>query len=550
MENNIMTKCLQVICKYAYPAISSSLSMMHNDISQVDSKEPPSKRKREIAPDDAIDSVRQQLAEEPPSKRKRDIDPDDAIVSIQQKLAEERPSKRKRDIDPDDAIDSVRQQLTEEPPSKRKRDIDPDDTIVSIQQKLAEERPSKRKRDIDPDDAIVSVLQQLTEEPQSKRKRDIDPDDAIVSIQQKLAEERPSKRKRDIDPDDAIVSVLQNLPEEPPSKKKRKIDPEDAIASVRQQLDELGIYGDLLRGFLMEEYNFHSAGERPRPDVYTFLASILNKSVTSLMLKPEHFKQTNNVDSGKLNVTKLMEILDRQCPSLENLSLTSTRFSLVKEVCFRPFLSLRKLTSLELAWRTTTDFTSFFVDIGTACPRLKHLKIGNSWHQSKVKLEDLMSLVLGQNAQLLTASFWQKTRRSEMALHSIQFDEKLLTPICKSLQELSVHSSINEYGEIGSSMTAFLLRHIPRLESLAVRFMKMFGPSTNLAVELLYRQLLQPQDTVQVSEETNKEDGNGGFVHFNLTVHSPPPSKNIQSTRHSLYSSITLIHYYSLIQEY
>jgi hypothetical protein len=181
------------------------------------------------------------------------------------------------------------------------------------------------------------------------------------------------------------------------------------------------------------------------------------------------------------------------------------------------------------------------MDIGTACPRLKYLKIGNSCNPLDMTLDDMVFLVLGQNAQLLTAaSFWHKTWRSEMALHSIQFDEKLLTPICKTLEDLSVYSNCygGEYSMVCvtsthylntcvTSLTAFLLRHIPRLESLAVQFkLEELVPSTSLAVELLYRQLLEPQVIVQVSEKTNKEDGNGGFVRLNWTVHSPPPSNN------------------------
>ena len=205
-------------------------------------------------------------------------------------------------------------------------------------------------------------------------------------------------------------------------------------------------------------------------------------------------------------------------------------------MCFRPLLSLTKLTSLEILWPTTTNFKLFFVEIGTACPSLKELKMKNAWsernHQLQITLKDLVSLVLGQNAEMLTNSFWKKTRQPDMALHRLQFDENLITPICKSLQYLEINSGIKmAYTEQNiSSTAAFLLRHIGRLEKLTILIeIGQFVPGTSLAVQLLHQELLEPKEIVNVSEVTSKEDGNGDFVRLNWTIDSPPPSIRIIS---------------------
>ena len=311
-------------------------------------------------------------------------------------------------------------------------------------------------------------------------------------------------------------------------------DTKQVIAKVREQLDELGICSDYLREFLWQEYDRRGVGNRP--DVYIFLDAILNQSVKSLDLHPNHFyRQPNTLRRQQFScdVTKLVDIINKQCPSIQNLSLVQPKMSNRhgQAICFHPFLSLSKLTKLEVAWPTNTECRSFFTEIGNACPGLEHLKMGSfkfgyQFHSLvNVELEDLVALALGQNAKLLTPTFLEKIKGSTSDLHSLQFDEKLLTPICKSRKHLTINSSVmqNAVQNITSTAAAFLLRHIPQIEKLAIRFVvcwrrnnnmgKPRPPNTSLAIQLLYEQLLQPQKIISVSEG-----------HLNWTINAPPPS--------------------------
>ena len=334
-----------------------------------------------------------------------------------------------------------------------------------------------------------------------------------------------------------IVSWLSSATNEhlyedgPPGKKMKLEDEAKVVAAIKDELDKLGIYGNYLRDWLWKGYQ-HSSVEK-RPDIYLFSSAILNKSITSLAFVADHFVSSATSTTEKVNCdsTRLMTIIDRQCPTLKNFSFVvpSSFNPTVEKMCCRPFLSLAKLTQLELVWPSSTYCIPFFTEVGTACPGLQHLKMGNKDHRLQFDVEHQVALVIGRNSELLSSSFWHKIEGSDSNLHLIQFDEKLLTPICKSLQYLSVHSGVEVTGSTGyvTSASAFLLRHVPRLKKLAIGFRVglVDFPSTRLAVQLLHGQSLNPKEVVQVSEVTSKEDGNGGFVSLNWTINSPPSIK-------------------------
>ena len=333
----------------------------------------------------------------------------------------------------------------------------------------------------------------------------------------------------------SLTSVSDSTDEEPLEKKIKLQQTNEeiknaAVASVQDELQKMGVYGDYLRELLWKEFDRVGVTNK-RPDVYTYLEAILNQSISSLVFFPDHFKKPHEPftlqkkDPG-CDVLKLMAIIESKCPFLQSLSLVVPNSNSLRDdavCCLRPFLSLSKLTKLELIWPSSTNFKEFFLEVGTACPGLKHLKMGNNRNKSQFELKELVSLVLGQNAELLKNSFWQKINGAR--IHSLQFDENLLTPICKSLQFLEVNSGVKMVFTPQSitSTAAFLLRHIPLLERLSVRLhIGRFVASTSLAVQLLHHQLLEPKEIVNVSEVTSKEDGKGNFVHIKLTINSPP----------------------------
>ena len=102
-------------------------------------------------------------------------------------------------------------------------------------------------------------------------------------------------------------------------RKKKKIDLEQQVVDkIRDQLDKLGIFGDLLREPLWQEFDRRCGKDSKRPDVYLLLNCILNQTFTTLNLHSQHL---TSFFSKNLDTTKLFGIIENRYPSLKKFSL-------------------------------------------------------------------------------------------------------------------------------------------------------------------------------------------------------------------------------------
>jgi hypothetical protein len=118
----------------------------------------------------------------------------------------------------------------------------------------------------------------------------------------------------------------------------------------------------------------------------------------------------------------------------------------------------------------------FFNEIGTACPKIKLLKLGNNSDPFPFMPQHQLALVLGGREKMLSASILEKFNTGKHK--RISFDSK--TPICNSLEVVSIWSQTGYTWEnpdcykliksMSIATNVFMLRHFGNLMNLAVRF--------------------------------------------------------------------------------
>ena len=142
---------------------------------------------------------------------------------------------------------------------------------------------------------------------------------------------------------------------------------------------------------------------------------------------------------------------------------------------------MKNLTKLELAWPRIDDNSGyqFLSDIGNSCPTVKHLKLGNKRHPFDFFMFESLALVIGDRTSLFPSGIM---RHPNGIAQQFQFAEENVTGICRSLESLSVWSTLRTGpppvmlsrrmrafpSSSLVSFMAFLLRHIPRLQKLGV----------------------------------------------------------------------------------
>lgn len=127
----------------------------------------------------------------------------------------------------------------------------------------------------------------------------------------------------------------------------------------------------------------------------------------------------------------------------------------------------QNLLHLELLAIPLKDSKSdFFLSLGESCTKLKYLKIGK-YLLNLSGTKDIIALFLGKKAHILVKN-WLNSHSNH--LHSIQVSDEHVAPFCRSLEHLEISL---DYGEMSSremriSLVAFILRHLPRLQTWAI----------------------------------------------------------------------------------
>ena len=269
------------------------------------------------------------------------------------------------------------------------------------------------------------------------------------------------------------------------------------------------------------------------PDVLSFIDCVFDDSFTKLHCDAFTFFHPIPQHQGKDYLIQLLKTLAKRSPHLQQLKIDWRVNRNVRMEFDRPSVTILaksliefvNLSHLKINVTIRVKCNLFFIHLGKACPKLKILELGCLLEFGTLQK---LALVLGEdvNVDVLPYSIKKKILepdRRDSNLHCLQFAN--VSPICHSLERLISSAPDPDYDrkvDIQVTAVAFLLRHLPRLQELAVGKISIFDrimtPASHAschAIELLHDILLLP--SVDVIGE--------GFVSSCLrwTIDSPPP---------------------------
>ena len=337
-----------------------------------------------------------------------------------------------------------------------------------------------------------------------------------------------------------------------------KLDAEQVVSSMRAKLDAFAVAGSSNGHHIREKlWKKHLFSQQAYPNIsILYLDCILDSSFSKLVCSSGQFPYSNQsmtTADGKFYQVKLIELIAKRSPLLQSLSLaipsycTSALNATDLYISFgKSFQGLKNLTELNLSWNPYyTGMATFLAHLGDSCHQLKHLKLSESVHFGR---KERLALVLGQSAKLLQQYITEKTKHGKCEdniLCSIQFADENVTPLCRSLESLTLLGKAQrEYGryveddEVGECYCivnipsmVFLLRHMPQLQKLDLHRYDFHGcdscySTSNccLALNLLLK-VSQSNNPVRVSEISWRDgDGHssGDSISFQWTTNSPP----------------------------
>ena len=270
------------------------------------------------------------------------------------------------------------------------------------------------------------------------------------------------------------ISIGNNNLEE----KQKKLD--TVTAGIKAQLDAflVGIYSPL-RYYMWKSYTkscYKYVVDRP-VDLYSFLDCILDNSFTILNFFPIPLPSEAVGSDGQLYLTKVVDLLTARCPDLYCLWIKhDLQWQISREMqatYSKSFFGLKNLTNLSLTQLSNSDdFIQFFTHLGNSCPNLDHLKFIE--HTLNIGMKQLLALVLGEEVDQFMQKFITEQEEPENNIHLLQFPDDATTPICRSLIKLEIiynsETELNFASKAHESAMAFLLRNMPNLEKLDVRY--------------------------------------------------------------------------------
>ena len=254
--------------------------------------------------------------------------------------------------------------------------------------------------------------------------------------------------------------------------------------------------------------------------------------------------------------TTLLSTIAKRCPKLESLTISSyypnlnwidyinsLRFNYMFAI-YLPIFSLKVIlkigTNLSLVYiyifcimrqnllklellSTELQYSNIellFLSLGESCPKLKYLKMGTNLELCGAK--DAIALFLGKKASLFVDNW---INCSVNNLHHIQVADEHVAPFCHSLEHLEISLEYDHSDAKRISLVAFILRHLPRLQTWAVSVSTLSQgyPRTSYIYDAIH--LLYKSGRVELPNKrkfTVKELENGGSIEW--TINTPPPS--------------------------
>ena len=259
--------------------------------------------------------------------------------------------------------------------------------------------------------------------------------------------------------------------------------------NLRQVLDGVlvGPAYKYIREELWNEYQDDYSASRP--ELITFLNHVVDGSFDKIVIgSNDHESQTCSqtccracrsnllspawTEENQFYPINVVKTVSNYCPNLQRIALAFKTLQsdpvLGVSISLAPF---EVLAELDLNWSTRSNCLNFFQHIGTSCKKLKILRLqGMPFFQ-----EQQVYLVLGPMAELLPRRIREKICTPSHFLNRLQFDQKNLTPICHSLEKLSVRTDTDLPDNLPDNLnncfrsSYFLLRQFSNLEKLTER---------------------------------------------------------------------------------
>jgi hypothetical protein len=116
---------------------------------------------------------------------------------------------------------------------------------------------------------------------------------------------------------------------------------------------------------------------------------------------------------------------------------------------------------------------------------------------------EVVSQIINSNKNSSTDDQKLLLRGAKSKLNRLQFTEKFVTPICRSLEHLSIsdfETESSDFRDRNKLSSAFFLRHLPRLKILNLNCTRDIVP----AIEFLYKIMCSNKKIFQVTGITGR----------------------------------------------
>jgi hypothetical protein len=346
-----------------------------------------------------------------------------------------------------------------------------------------------------------------------------------------------------------------------PRPKKIKLDSVFVVTEVKEILREVlvGTYSPI-RQRMFEEYRaYGNNGEH----ILFFLSCILDSSFISLKKVPVPVSSSVPTAADCENYfVKLMNIITKQCPLLKTLTLEGNlKFCSTREMeklHTETFFSLKQLTQLKLTWIVSDDCIGFFSSLGSSCPNLTKLKLGDNLNQFPFGHRQQLALFLGSRADLISNSVLNEdTWKSNGTICHFQFEKQHVSPLCETLEHFSianvqevfrsywVASQIASYFQNHLITVVFFLRHFPQLQKMKGFFSYHHGfLRSSHTIEFVHQAACNFQESDQIRNTVWRADGLDCLTYYTC---APPPSNVLFILNYFISSSLFLISFYCIL---
>ena len=295
--------------------------------------------------------------------------------------------------------------------------------------------------------------------------------------------------------DDPVDPAAGDIPNSPALDK--------VVNAIRNYLNEFlvgAVYSQVRKKVVnnfQSFYNKKSTDDFPTQLYKVFINCFLDDSFNEFVTPSELCEPSSSI----------IQILGERSKKLETLYWNSVGPGLPNNSAHQLLDSFEHLTKLKINWKgvTFSDCTRFLTSLGESCPNLKDLNI----RTLPVGIPQLFAFMFGPKLELIRQSWRVEADEIRNQLHTYQYTQDSLTPVCSSLQKFKANWIDWEEDCMwqNQSAVAFIFRHFPQLKQLSECCHQHANLSSS-AVSLLYK-TNDLNNTPIIDMQTNSKNGIG-----------------------------------------